>query len=178
LRGGFDWNLVFKWEFVSSRSHLGPTQAIKTPMIAGGLFTVNRETFDRLGQYDRDMEVWGGENLEISFRFWQCSGSLYILPCSRVGHVFRKQHPYSFPGGSGHVFARNTRRVAEVWMDSFKELYYRSYPAARFVDFGDVRERRELRERLGCKSFQWFLTHVYPELKVTQEDRDFLLSKT
>ena len=67
LRGGFDWNLVFKWEYLPPLERKArqrdPTQSIKTPMIAGGLFMIDKAYFERIGKYDSSMDIWGGENL-------------------------------------------------------------------------------------------------------------------
>ena len=95
------------------------------------------------------MDIWGGENLEMSFRIWQCGARLEIMPCSRVGHVFRKRHPYKFGSASpSRVFMKNSIRVAEVWMDEYKKFFYKARGEAyKTTDFGDISERLELRRK-------------------------------
>ncbi|UMM25549.1 hypothetical protein L5515_005324 [Caenorhabditis briggsae] len=173
--GGFNWHLNFRWYAVPKRelNRRGSDRSmpIQTPTIAGGLFAIDKQFFYDIGSYDEGMQVWGGENLEISFRVWMCGGSLEIHPCSRVGHVFRKQTPYTFPGGTAKVIHHNAARTAEVWMDEYKAFFYKMVPAAKNVEAGDVTDRKKLRETLQCKSFKWYLENIYPEAPLPADFR-------
>ncbi|XP_030053204.1 polypeptide N-acetylgalactosaminyltransferase 6 [Microcaecilia unicolor] len=173
-RGAFDWALVFTWEplppaLEAIRSN--ETQPFWTPAMAGGLFAISRSFFQHIGTYDPEMRIWGGENLEMSFKVWMCGGQLEIVPCSVVGHVFRVSSPHSFPGGM-KVVNRNLVRLAEVWMDEYKVLFYhRNMEAARILkekSYGDLSQRHQLREWLGCKPFGWYLNTIRPDFFIPE----------
>ena len=69
-----------------------------------------------------------------------CGGQLLIVTCSHVGHVFRHFAPYSFPGGffAGFItIHKNLMRVADVWLGTHKEFFYKSnFASAKLGFFG------------------------------------------
>ncbi|KAF8566259.1 hypothetical protein P879_04969 [Paragonimus westermani] len=188
--GGFSWNFTFRWDLLKKEhtdswlpSSCGYPEQWQTPAISGGIFATWRHGFFELGGYDEEMDIWGGENIELSLRTWMCHGRLEIVRCSRVGHLYRSFHPYDFPRGKEFTVVRNQKRAALVWLthknmlnttdvgDSemnashYLALFHTASPTASGVPSGSVKIRRRLARDLQCHDFSWYLEHIYPELQ-------------
>ncbi|XP_046336766.2 putative polypeptide N-acetylgalactosaminyltransferase 9 isoform X2 [Haliotis rufescens] len=70
-KGGFYWDMNFRWEPITEHDNVDRqdiTSPVRSPTMAGGLFMINKQFFEHLGTYDPQFELWGGENMELSFK--------------------------------------------------------------------------------------------------------------
>lgn len=70
-RGIFEWGLLYKESEITSQELARlkyPAEPFRSPTHAGGLFAINREWFAKLGYYDAGLQIWGGEQYELSFK--------------------------------------------------------------------------------------------------------------
>jgi len=59
----------------------------------------------------------------------------------------------------------NYKRVIDVWFDDkHREYFYAREPLSRYIDSGDISEQLAFKEKNHCKSFQWFMDNVAPDI--------------
>ena len=150
---------VFNWKMTTlfmETDQEGPL--LKTPVMTGDAFVVDRKYFDALGNYDEGFGKGGGENLELSMRAWMCGGEILVVPCSRVA-VVDALRPREVTAPA------NFRRVVEMWVGS---RYQRdSYNIAQVSMDKTETEAQSLQSRqkylekhITCQSFYSYLRTV------------------
>ncbi|NXD22001.1 GLT15 acetylgalactosaminyltransferase, partial [Spelaeornis formosus] len=168
-RGVFDWKLDFHWEPVpeyEEKVRQSPISPIRQcTLLSSAVKLYSFVLFDNSG-----LSSLPQANPRITLQLffiltWLCGGSVEIIPCSRVGHVYRSHFPRAF--SYEEAIVRNKIRIAETWLGSFKENFYKRDTVAFLISKAekpDCSERLQLQKRLGCRNFQWFVSNVYPEL--------------
>ncbi|XP_052873462.1 putative polypeptide N-acetylgalactosaminyltransferase 9 [Anopheles cruzii] len=170
LVGAFEWDLNFGWwqrSMLPARNSVdrAPYEPFESPAMAGGLFSISRRFFTRLGWYDEGFGVYGMENAELSIKSWMCGGRIVAVPCSHVAHIRKSSHPF-IGAAQQNVTFLNSVRVAEVWMDEYKRVVFDANGIRRYTEelFGSVADRKAVRAGAGCRTFQYYLERAYPEM--------------
>ncbi|KAH8420919.1 hypothetical protein KR222_009465, partial [Zaprionus bogoriensis] len=176
LRGGFDWSLHFHWLPRVLDAEEPPERAYTSPAFSGGIMMISREWFFKLHGFNPHLQIWGGESIEFAIKLWLCGGQIEIVPCSRIGHIFRPRHAFEFPpqfdqqlDTAQATYLRNSKIIAESWLDEYKYLFYSLRPAAKRIPLNLAQQQLELdliKTGQRCHRFDWYMRHVNSELNV------------
>ncbi|XP_072179710.1 inactive polypeptide N-acetylgalactosaminyltransferase-like protein 5 [Diadema setosum] len=169
-RHSFRWNLEPRSVPLSKieiAERLNPLEPVRSPLLSGGIFAVAKSFYDRVGGLDGGLTGFSEAGIDFSFKAWMCGGSVYVVPCSRVGRISLLAQPTSDAGADTSSRDHDSIRIAESWMDTYLEEFYSTVPGAKDRYFGDISDITKRKEKLNCHNFAWYLNHVAPSLLAT-----------
>lgn len=161
----FDWNFRYQWLPLRPQDKAVENAPYELPAMTGGAYAIRRDLFFHLGGYDEKLIIWNGENYEMSLKLWLCSGGILQVPCSRVMHLMKLHTAHRYENQPFDFVARNLKRVAEVWLDDYKQYFYRGQlKMYENLDVGDLTKQFNKKKSLNCKPFQYYLDVVAPDM--------------
>lgn len=162
----FEWNMNLVHTNPTGR-HENQVEPYISPGTSGGIFVMRRDWFNDLEFFDEGMLEWGGDHVELSFKTWRCGGRIEIVPCSRIGHLFREPSFRPYPVSVDQV-VKNYDRLARLWWKDHLEYFYRMKPEAKTMTHSDLEQAEEsyarVQETHQCKDHQWYLDNVDHEM--------------
>lgn len=159
----FEWNLNLAYTNPANVQE-GSPEPFLSPATSGGIFAIRKDWWETLGLYDHGMVGWGGDQTDATFKVWRCGGQIEIVPCSRVGHLFRTPQDRPYDVDVGQV-VKNYGRMAVVWLDDHLDTFLKVKPEVQDMDIGDVSKSHKLREHLKCQNMSWYLENVDREMR-------------
>lgn len=124
---------------------------------------MRRDWFEELEFFDTGMLEWGGDHAELSFKTWRCGGRIEVIPCSRIGHLFRDPEHRPYPVSVAQV-VKNYDRLAKIWWKDHYHYFRRMKPESEGMRHKGLKMVREsyanLQAKLNCKDHQWYLENV------------------
>merc|ERR1711957_1101213 len=158
----YEWNLNLHTTFMT-HDH-APHEAYMTPGTSGGIFAMTRDWFRHLRLFDVGMLEWGGDHFELTMKVWRCGGRIEIVPCARIGHLFRDEAHRPYDVQVNQVVA-NYKRLAHIWLPEYMEHFYRMKPEARRMPLESMSQVNQEHKELKCKDMDWYLDNVDLEIK-------------
>ena len=138
------------------------------PVLPGAFLAMRREIFLGTGGYDSGLHQLGGNDNELSCRFWLLGYRLLVVPEVEVGHLFRVTPPYPT---NWSAVVHNRLRMAFIHFGAQRVervlralRVYESFPAgaAMLLD-SDVFSRRTSMAGLRRFDDDWFFQNFQLE---------------
>lgn len=134
---------------------------IEMSLVSNGLITRHSLLYFSYYCFGHRIKTTHGSFLQ---KIHLCGGQLLEVPCSHVGHLFR-MFTKSRVHEKGLDFLRfNRKRIVETWFDEHKKYVYERDKQLSEIFVGDLTKEITSRKKLGCKSFDYFLNQVAPDL--------------